>query len=231
MSAPTTRGTLNRQRVLATALAVADADGLTAVTMRRLARDLGVEAMSIYHHVRGKDALLDGLVETVLDEAAAELTRAGDAPRQWRAALRHRCLAARTVMLRHPWAPALLTSRPAVPPSAFAWFEAVLATLVEGGFSYALAHRALHALGSTALGFTQELFTPAPPASAATGPADASADALSALSRMADVLPHTAAMVAAEVNAHDGDVLGWCDSQAEFEFTLDLLLDGLERAR
>ncbi|WP_369054627.1 TetR/AcrR family transcriptional regulator [Kineococcus terrestris] len=231
MSAPTARGTLSRQRVLTAALAVADADGLAAVTMRRVAGDLGVEAMSIYHHVRGKDALLDGLVEAVLDEAAAELTRAGDPPRQWRAALRHRCLSARAVMVRHPWAPGLLTSRPAVPPSAFAWFEAVLAILVGGGFSYALAHRALHALGSTALGFTQELFTPAAAGPAGDDPAAASAEALAALSRMSDVLPHTAAMVAAEVHAHDGDVLGWCDSRAEFEFTLDLLLDGLERTR
>jgi len=211
--------------VLAGAVRLADTHGLPAVTMRRLAADLGVEAMSLYHHVPSKDALLDGLVEAVVGEVQAEVAASGE-PEGWRARLRDRCLSARRVMLRHPWAPALISSRPSVPPTAYLHYEAILTTLVDGGFSYHLAHRALHALGSMALGFVQEVFSPVPSADA-PGTDPGAAD----LARMADALPHLVAM--AESEAHDaGDpVLGWCDSQAEFEFTLDLLLDGLDRAR
>jgi hypothetical protein len=100
-------------------------------------------------------------------------------------------------------------------------FEAILGAMVEGGLSYHLAHRGLHALGSMALGFMQELFSP-------EGDADADM-AEEELAQMAEALPHITAMVASEIHANDGDILGWCDSQAEFEFTLDLLLDGLAR--
>ena len=127
-------------------------------------------------------------------------------------------------MLRHPWAPGLMGSRSAIPAGVYVHYEAILATLVGGGFSYHLAHRALHALGSMVLGFVQEPFSPAPPAGA---PEDdpAAAD----LAAMAEVLPHLAAMVASEIHDAGEAMLGWCDSQAEFEFTLDLLLDGLAR--
>ena len=214
--------TLSRERVLRAAVARADDSGLDGLTMRALADDLGVEAMSLYHHLRGKEALLDGLVESLMaevDEATSGVVADGD----WRDGVRRRCLAARDVMERHPWGPALLLTRTAVPPPVFAHFEAVLATMVDAGFSYHLGHRALHALGSMVLGFVQELFAPG-----AEDDGDASADELAA---MAQALPHVTAMVAAELHAADGDVLGWCDSRAEFEFTLDLLLDGLEAQR
>jgi len=192
--------------------------------MRRLAADLGVEAMSLYHHVPNKDALLDGLVEAILEEvhdATSEGTGA-----DWRAALRDRCLSARDVMVGHPWAPKLIGTRTTIPTSVVFYYEGVLGLLIEGGFSYALAHKALHALGSMSLGFVQELFSPA-----ATGGSLDVAAAEAELEELAAMLPHMAAMVAAEIHANDGDVLGWCDSRAEFEFTLDLLLDGLERQR
>lgn len=213
---------LSRERVLLAAVARADAGGLDGLTMRALADDLDVEAMSLYHHLRGKEALLDGLVERLMaevDEATAGVAAGGD----WRDGVRRRCLAARGVMERHPWGPALLLTRTSVPPPVFAHFEAVLATMVDAGFSYHLGHRALHALGSMVLGFVQELFAPG-----SEGDGDASADELAA---MAQALPHVTAMVTAELHAADGDVLGWCDSRAEFEFTLDLLLDGLEAQR
>ncbi len=209
--------------MLSAAVAIADRDGLSAVTMRRLATVLRVEAMSLYHHLPGKEALLDGLVDSIAHEIDAEIRQLPPV-RGWRQVLRQRCLAARTVMLRHPWGPALIGSRPAIPPVLFLHFEATLATMVEGGCSYHLAHRAMHALGSMTLGFTQELFSPP----AGDGAADVSE---AQLEQMAAQLPHVTAMVASEIHAHDGDTLGWCDSQAEFEFTLDLLLDGLERKR
>lgn len=214
------RESLSRARVLAAAVDLADREGLQAVTMRGLASELGVEAMSLYYHLPSKEALLDGLIESVATEvglAVAELPSADD----WRAEVRERCLAARAVMLRHPWAPELIGSRTAIPPAVYGHFEAILGAMVEGGLSYHLAHRGLHALGSMALGFVQELFKP---------DTDADADmSEEVMMQMAEALPHMTAMVASEIHAHDGDVLGWCDSQAEFEFTLDLLLDGLDR--
>jgi AcrR family transcriptional regulator len=208
--------------VLAAALKVADAEGLPAVTMRRVGASLGVEAMSLYHHLPGKDGLVDGLVETVVAEIEDEVARRP--PNDgWREDLWTRCLAARRVMLRHPWAPGLIGSRSAIPAAAYAYFEAILATLIGGGFTYHLAHRALHSLGSMALGFAAEVFTPG-------GPMDDEA-AEEDLARMAEALPHLVAMAAAELHDAADPMLGWCDGQAEFEFTLGLLLDGLDRAR
>lgn len=224
MARRTTRRPLTRERVLATATGIADAEGLPALTMRRLGAELGVEAMSLYHHLPGKEGLLEGLVEAVMAEVASEVERL-DVGDDWRARLRGRCLAARQVMLRHPWAPGLIASRRTIPPSLYPHFEGVLATLVEGGFSYRLAHRALHALGSMVLGFTQELF------GAAGDPGETDEAAEADLAVMAEALPHLTAMVSAELHAADDPTLGWCDSQVEFEFTLDLLLDGLARAR
>lgn len=215
---------LTRERILEAAMALADAEGLDAVTMRRLAAALGVEAMSLYHHVPNKDALFDGLVAAIIAEIQAAAGKSAGAG--WRAALRDRCLAARDVMARHPWAPGLLRTRTTIPTSVVFYYEGVLGLLVEGGFSYALAHKALHALGSMPLGFVQELFSPA-----ATGGSLDVGSAEAKFEELAAALPHIMAMVAAEIHANDGDVLGWCDSRAEFEFTLDLLLDGLERQR
>jgi AcrR family transcriptional regulator len=222
MTAEAAREPLSRERVLASAMRVADAEGLAAVTMRRVAADLGVEAMSLYHHVPSKEALLDGLVEALVAElvAAAPARRAGE---DWRTALRERFLSSRSVVLRHRWAPGLIGSRTQVPTVVIAEFETVLAIMVEGGLSYHLAHRGLHALGSMILGFTQELF--AVPA----GDADPGADVEAELAAMAEVFPHLTAMVASEVHDNHEDPLGWCDSQAEFEFTLGLILDGLAR--
>lgn len=214
--------TLSRERVLSAAVVRADRTGLDGLTMRALAEDLGVEAMSLYHHLPGKAGLLDGLVESLMEEVDAATTRvvAGD---DWRDGVRQRCLAAREVMERHPWGPGLLASRTTIPPSVYAHFEAVLAAMVDAGFSYHLAHRALHSLGSMVLGFVQELFAPA-----TEGDADPTDEELAA---MAEALPHITAMVASELHAADEGVLGWCDSRAEFTFTLDLLLDGLEAQR
>jgi AcrR family transcriptional regulator len=216
--------------VLATAVTFADAEGIPALTMRRLAAELGVEAMSLYYHLPGKDGLLDGLVETVLAEIdtaviRSDVSRADHTAEDWRAILRQWFLAAREVMLRHPWAPALIGRGRRVPVGVYAYYEKILATLIDAGFSYRIAHRALHAFGSMPLGFVQELFSPAP----SEGSADADADA--ELAAMAAALPHLARMVAAELHAVTDPTLGWCDSQVEFQFTLDLLLDGLERFR
>lgn len=216
------REPLSRDRLLAAAVEIADTEGVAAVTMRHVSAALGVEAMSLYHHLPGKEALLDGLVDRVVMEVVEQISIVEESGGTlgWQATLRRRFLTARTVMLRHPWAPVLIGTRTSIPPSAYAIYEALLATMVEGGFSYELAHRALHSFGSMPLGFVQELFNPAP------GDDDMAEEELAA---MAEMLPHLTAMVASEIHTNDGDTLGWCDSQNEFEFTLDLLLDGFAR--
>lgn len=216
---------LSRQRVLRAAVDLADREGIDALTMRRLAQELDVEAMSLYHHVAGKELLLDGIVELVLDEMQQEMAEVETPPAadDWQAALRTRVLTARQVMMRHKWAPQVLETRTAMSPSIIAWFNEVLGVLVEGGFSYDLAHHAMHALGSRALGFTQELFEP--------DGADVEDQNAAMLEQMAEHFPYIVGMMAEIV--HDGpeDTLGWCDDQTEFEFGLDVLLDGLERRR
>jgi AcrR family transcriptional regulator len=211
---------LSRDRVLRAAVAIADERGVGALTMRSLAESLGVEAMSLYHHVANKEAVHDGLVEVVMAEIEAAVA-AVDAPEpeaDWKTAMRGRVLAAREVLLRHPWAPSVFETRPGTSLAVARYFDGVLALMRRGGFSYELGHRALHVLGSRALGFSQELFAP--------DSVEASEEAMAA---MAEQVPHLVAMIADAT--HGGAVLGWCDYQAEFEFGLDLILDGLERLR
>ncbi len=223
MTAKTPRQPLSRERVVATAIKIADHEGLAAVILRRVAGELGVETMSLYHHVPGKEQLLDAMAEQIITEVVSAI-RQQPPPPDWHTAIRQRCLTARQVMVEHRWAPALISSRTTVPANLYPYYEELLATLINGGFTYHLAHQAIHALGSMALGFTQELFSP----SAGGDSVDEEA-AEAELAAMADLLPHITAMVAAEKHDNQENPLGWCDSQAEFEFTLDLLLDGLAR--
>ncbi|WP_088319645.1 TetR/AcrR family transcriptional regulator [Kineosporia sp. R_H_3] len=222
---------LSRARVLAAALEVADAEGVPAVTMRRVAEVLDCEAMSLYHYV-DKKALLAGLTEAVVGEIAVAALDAPPLPPSpaadpaadpagWRDVVRRRCLAARGVMLRHPWAPPLVATQPQPPPTVYPLFEALVATMVEAGCGYELAHRAIHSLGSMLLGFTQELFEPT---------ADDEGVASPQAEAMALAMPHLARL--AEVAVHEAEgTIGLCDTQAEFEFTLGLVLDGLEAHR
>jgi AcrR family transcriptional regulator len=216
-----TRPRLSREKVLDTAVALADRAGMDAVTMRNLASELGVEAMSLYYHVANKDELLDGMVELVMEEINRAVAQPADPGSGWKTKLRDRILTSRRVMLAHPWAPNLFESRATMTPPVIAYFEATLGLLLEGGFSYDLAHHAMHALGSRALGFTQELFQP--------GSDEAEEASAEMLAMMADQFPHLTGMVAAVAHDEPGGTLGWCDDQSEFEFGLDLILDGLER--
>src|SRR5262245_29256001 len=150
MTTRTERPTLTRERVLVAARELADRDGIEALTMRRLADDLGVEAMSLYHHLPNKDAILDGLVELGFQEIADEVGEPGalDGPGSWQPALRARALGARRVHLRHRWLPGLLESRSAISPSMVRYVDGNVGVMRGGGFSYDLVHHALHALGS-----------------------------------------------------------------------------------
>jgi AcrR family transcriptional regulator len=209
--------------VLRAAVELADRDGIEGLSMRKLGQELGVEAMSLYNHVANKEAILDGAIELVVGEVleAVEDETLSD-PGAWKAVTRRRILAAREVMLRHRWAPKVLETRSDMSPLVLRYYDGLLGLMFEGGFSADLAHHAMHAFGSRALGFTQELYEE---------DADVPAETVSAMAtQMAAEFPNLAEML--KVVTHDADTtLGWCDDQFEFEFGLDLLLDGLERRR
>jgi AcrR family transcriptional regulator len=209
------RETLTRQRVLETAVELADRHGFGSVSMRRLGHELGVEAMSLYTHVRNKDDLLDGMVEAVMSEVPA--VDAGDA---WKPALRKAILGARGVLLRHPWMPDVIETRSAPGASMLRQYDTVMGILRGGGFSLDMTHHAIHMLGSRLLGFTRELFDESPDLDAET--AQAMAD------QLRPTHPHVAEMALAAT--HDGG-LGGCDTDFEFAFALDVILDGLDRLR
>jgi AcrR family transcriptional regulator len=202
--------------VLRAAVELADRDGLEALSMRKLGQELGVDAMAIYRHVQGKDDLLDGVAELVVGKIERPIG-ADD----WKAALRELAMAARRVMLRHPWARRVLEERGTSGPASLAHIEAVLATLLAAGFSMEIAHHALHILDSRIFGFNQALFEDA-------GPADPPPEVLAAMTRALAAYPRISEL--AQAASHEG-VLGRCDDDVEFAFGLDLILDGLERQR
>ena len=217
---------LTRERVLRAAVEIADARGIDALTMRNLGRDLGVEAMSLYNHVANKQDVLDGLVEVVVGEmlAAVEAVEPLAGAAGWKDVMRGRILAVREVLLRHRWAPDLLESRTDIPPSLVPYYDSLLGLMREAGFSLDLAHHAMHALGSRTLGFTRELFV--------TEDKEVDPDvAALMLQQMAGRYPYLTELM--RVVSHDptSTLGGGCDDQFEFEFGLDLILDGLERLR
>ena len=242
-ASPQTAGTaprtaLTRARVLESAVALADREGLGALTMRSLAKELGIEAMSLYHHVAHKEDLLDGVVDLVaaeIQDAVALLDPLpdGGASSAWKPAMRRQILTARAVLLRHPWAPTVLETRTSFSLHVVRYLDSLLALMRRGGFSYDLVHHAMHALGSRALGFSQELFEPdgAAAGSAAGGLPEAGAEdeTVAMLEQMAEQVPHLVEMLAEVAHDEPGATLGWCDDQTEFEFGLDLILDGLDR--
>jgi AcrR family transcriptional regulator len=219
------REPLSRDRVLRAAVAMADEHGIEALTMRSLGQELGVEAMSLYNHVDNKADILNGIVGVVCDEIVAAVNEIPppDDPAEWKPVVRARILRARDVHLQHRWAPAQLETMPDIPPSLLGYYEQLLATLREGGFSLDLAHHAMHALGSRALGFAQELFVQADH--------DIDPDEMAMmLGMMAGQFPNMADLM--KIVVHDPEsTLGGCDDQFEFEFGLDVILDGLDRLR
>jgi AcrR family transcriptional regulator len=209
---------LSRERVLRAAVALADAGGVDALSMRKLAQELGVVPMALYKHVTNKDELLDGMVDVVVGEI--------DPPpsgTDWKTAIRQRVLSARRALLRHPWASRVIESRTNPTPAVLEYMDSMIGIFRAGGFSIDLTHHAMHAMGSRLLGFTQELFDD----TANAGP-EMQADMLREL---ADRHPSITELVTA-ITHDEASVVGQgCDDQFELEFALDLMLDGLERLR
>ncbi|KGH46895.1 TetR family transcriptional regulator [Modestobacter caceresii] len=223
MAPPGRRAPLSTDRVLRAAVELADAVGIDAVSMRRLAQELGVVPMALYKHVANKDQLLDGMVDVVLGEIEP-----ADPALDWQVGVRARVLSARRAVLRHPWARQAIESRTHRTPAVLGYMDSLAGTFRRGGFSADLTHHVMHALGNRIWGFSPELFDE-PPVAATTPPSAEEQQALAA--RFAEEYPH---ILEIAVAAAGGDLSGvgtGCDEQFEFEFALDLLLDGFDRLR
>lgn len=215
---------LNRQRVLQAAVSLADEAGVDELSMRRLGQELGVVPMALYKHVANKEELLDGMVEVIISEIDPA---AGGA--DWKSAVRLRVLSARAVLQRHRWARQVMESRTNPTPAVLGYMDSFIAMFLAGGFSVDLTHHVMHAMGSRIWGFTQELFDDsAGPGGGAGGGMPPEAQA-AVFEQMAAHYPNIV-QVATAASHDEGSVVGHgCDDQFEFEFALDLLLDGFER--
>jgi AcrR family transcriptional regulator len=209
------RAPLSAERVLQAAVRLADRSGMESFTIRRLADELGVRPMSIYHHLPNKDAIVDGMVDTVF----AEITLPpGDL--EWRDAIRVRCRSAREVLLRHPWAPPLMESRTTPGPATLRHHDSVLACLRRGGLSFDLMAHAGAVLDSFVYGFTmQETNLPFGGTEQIGELAETIMEAMPA-----GEYPHMVEFTVEHV-LQPGYSFG-----RSFDFGLDLLLDGLEAA-
>jgi len=217
------RAPLRRERILETAVALADGGGVDSISMRRIAQELGVVPMALYKHVANKDELLDGMIDVVVGEIDPPLAGV-----DWKTAMRERILAARRTLRRHAWAARVIESRGEPTPTVIGYLDSMMGIFLAGGFSVDLMHHALHVMGSRILGFSQDLFDDAD---------DMPKEQAEAMwAELAKVYPSLGALAGAYFEgqiSHDEDsvVLGGCDDQFEFEFALDLILDGLERLR
>jgi len=142
------RPPLSPERILRAAIKLADRQGLEALSMRKLATTLKVEAMSLYNHVASKDELLDGMVDEIIGEITLP-GRGGD----WKSAMRARAVSALAVMTAHPWAPMLVVSRITVGPNRLRFIDATLGTLREAGFSWEETDRAWNTIDNYVYGF------------------------------------------------------------------------------
>ncbi|SOC53238.1 transcriptional regulator, TetR family [Blastococcus aggregatus] len=217
------RAPLSRDRVLGAAVALADSVGIEALSMRQLAQELGVVPMALYKHVANKDELVDGMVDVVLGEIDPAAPTA-----DWRDAVRRRVLSAREVVVRHPWARKAIESRTRRTPTVLAYMDSLAGMFRAGGFSPDLTHHVMHALGNRMWGFSPELFEePRDPSAPAPSPEQQEAMA----AEFAERFPHILEIATAATSGDLSRVGGGCDEQFEFEFALDLMLDGFERLR
>ena len=205
------RAPLSRDRVLRAAISIADEGGLESLSMRKLAQDLGVEAMSVYYYVANKDEILDGILNFVITEF--ELAEGGP---NWKAALRRSAISAHDVLMRHPWACNLMMSVKRVAPARLRYMESLLQRLREAGFSANMTHHAYHALDSHIIGSTLW---------------EAGYSSNKDLDEMAKKFVPTALREYPYLAEHAEQHVTRSKRKdvPEFEFGLDLILDGLEK--
>lgn len=203
------RPTVSRARTVEAAVALADEQGLAAVSMRQVAARLDVVPMALYKHVAGKDDLVAAMVDAVVADYPSPPPGG-----TWTARVRGRVLAARAMLGRHPWLRQAIETRSVRTPAVLAHMDAVTGELLDAGISADLAHHAMHALGHRIWGFSPEAFDE--PGGSAPAPEQ--------VAEFVRRFPHIVAI--ATDTTRDG---GRCDADSEFEFALDLLLDGVAR--
>ncbi len=206
---------LSRNRILEAGVALADREGIEALSMRKLGGELGVEAMSLYNHVADKSELLDGMVDLVFSEIGSPSGQGS-----WQSQMRSRMGSAREALKRHPWAIGLMDSRLTPGPATLGHHDTVIGALRQAGFPVEMAAHAYSVLDSYLYGFVlQEVSLPF------DGPEESAEVARAMLASMPeDEYPHLREMAAWHVLQPDYD---YAD---EFGFGLDLVIDGLERA-
>lgn len=209
------RQRLDQGTVITAAIALADESGLEAVSMRALAARLGVVPMALYKHVTDKEDLIGRMVDQIVAGYAAPTTQEG-----WRARVRARVLSAREQLLVHPWLGEAIDTRKRRTETVFTYMNAVAGDFIEGGLSPDLTHYAMHALGNRIWGYSSEAFADA------DAPTPADAEQPEILAYLTERYPHVVAIAMDAVTRNPSQS---CEHQAEFEFTLDLLLDAFER--
>jgi AcrR family transcriptional regulator len=205
---------LSKDRVLRAAMKLADEGGIKTVSMRKIAQELGVEAMSLYNHVASKAEIIDGIVDLV----ATEIDLAPDNP-DWKAAMRRRVISAHEVLLQHPWAANLWMSGQTLGGARMRYADAVLRGFREGGFPEELTYHAFHVIQSHVMGFTMYVAS-----------FDFDVEELEQLAAEfletfpADEYPDLALHIRQHAEPEE-------EHEGAFEFGLDLVLDSLERLR
>ena len=212
-AAASARPVLTPQRVIAAAVQLADAIGVDALTIRKLAAELDVKPMTIYHHVSNKEAIIDGMVDVVFDEIDLPPTDL-----DWKQAIRRRAASAREVLARHPWAAPLMESRTSPGPATLRHHDAVLGCLRAGGFSLEMTAHAYAVIDAYVYGFA--LQEASLPATAGDEMADLAQSMSAAMP--AGEYPHLVEFTTEHV------LRPGYDFGREFDFGLDLILDGLE---
>jgi AcrR family transcriptional regulator len=206
---------LSRQLALEVAVALADAGGIGSLTMRRLAQEVGVEAMSLYHHVANKDDILAGMVDLVFSEIELPSTDTN-----WKTAMRRRGHSARAALSRHPWAISLMESRAQPGAATLRHHDAVLGCLRRAGFSIELTAHAYSVLDSYIYGFAHQ---------EANLPFDTTEKTKDVADAILKQLPPETYPNLIELTTEHVLQPGY-DYGHEFDFGLDLILDGLERS-
>ena len=212
MSTSSSRPHLDRAQIVGAAIAIADIQGMDAVSMRNVAERLRVTPMALYKHVTNRSQLVDEMLDEVLDRMAP-----APAAADWADTVRARIHSARGVIDAHPWARDAIESRELATPRSLAHMDSLMAAMFDGGLSADLVHHAMHALSTRMWGFTRDVLpTPSVPD-----------DPTMRARAMAEFAVHYPAIIRmATTSPHAGAA---CDDEAEFAFALDLILSGIQR--
>jgi len=213
--ATTRRKPLSRERILDTALALVDEEGIEALSMRKLGQALGYEAMSLYNHVANKDDVLDGILDLVLAETQPPSPEGG-----WAAAIRESAISVHRALRRHPWACSLLMTPGHIRPARLQYMDRLLGRLREAGFSPETTYHGYHVLDAHIFGFS--LWQ--------AGHADASVDLRAMEAGVERAIPSDEYPYLHE-HGHQHLAEGPHREVSAFEVGLDLILDGLEKIR